>query len=70
MTGPLHPLLRLCGPAVAATLAAGLAAAPAAAQQVGKAAEKSEWLSVVIGGLLVAIVCVGAFMGSKRGHLD
>lgn len=48
------------------------AAAPlfGSAQQVEAAAEKSEWLSLVMGVLLIALVCVGAFMGSKRGHLD
>ena len=57
--------------------AAGLAAAAsllpaglAPAQEVAKAAEKSEWLSLVVGFGLVVIVGVGAFLGSKRGHLD
>ena len=48
----------------------GPGAARVVRPEVSKAAEKSEWLSLVIGALLVAFVCVGAFIGSKRGHID
>lgn len=51
-------------------VAAALMSGPALAQPVGSTPERSEWLSLVVAVLLVALVCVGAFMGSKRGHLD
>ncbi len=57
-------------PRIGAAAVACLAPFAASAQEVSKAAEKSEWLSLVVGVLLVAFVCVGAFMGSKRGHMD
>lgn len=54
----------------AGVVTAALASASAVAQPVGPTPEKSEWFSLVIGVLLIACVGLGAFMGSKRGHLD
>lgn len=55
---------------LAASVASLLPAGLAPAQEVAKAADKSEWLSVVVGVGLVVLVGVGTFLGSKRGHLD
>jgi uncharacterized membrane protein len=66
-----HAVMRhlLCG-ALGAGLVLALMSWPAAAQPVAEAQDSGAWLAAVLAVLLLLIVLIGSFMGSRRGHQD
>ena len=47
-----------------------LTAVSASAQPVADAKEAPTWLAAVLAILIVVVVALGSFMGSRRGHQD
>jgi uncharacterized membrane protein len=45
-------------------------AGPALAQPVADAKETPTWLAAVLAVLILVLLAIGSFMGSRRGHQD